>query len=66
MKPLNEQIILVTGASDGLGKRVAQALVARGATVLVHGRDRQKTEAADPTRDPRPFVCPARPLTAGG
>jgi len=46
MKPLNEQIILVTGASDGLGKRVAQELVARGATVLVHGRHRQKTQAA--------------------
>ena len=46
MRPLEEQIILVTGSSDGHGKRVAQELAARGATVLVHGRDRAKTEAA--------------------
>jgi NAD(P)-dependent dehydrogenase (short-subunit alcohol dehydrogenase family) len=46
MRPLSEQTVLVTGSSDGLGKRVAQKLVARGATVIVHGRDRQKTEAA--------------------
>ena len=46
MRPLNEQTILVTGSSDGLGKRVAQELVASGATVLVHGRNRRKTEAA--------------------
>ena len=46
MRPLDEQTILVTGASDGLGKRVTQELVARGATVIVHGRDPRKTEAA--------------------
>jgi NAD(P)-dependent dehydrogenase (short-subunit alcohol dehydrogenase family) len=46
MRPLDEQTVLVTGSSDGHGKRVAQELAARGATVLVHGRDREKTEAA--------------------
>lgn len=46
MRPLEEQTILVTGSSDGHGKRVAEELAARGATVLVHGRDREKTEAA--------------------
>jgi NAD(P)-dependent dehydrogenase (short-subunit alcohol dehydrogenase family) len=46
MRPLEEQTILVTGSSDGHGKRVAQELAARGATVLVHGRDREKTDAA--------------------
>jgi NAD(P)-dependent dehydrogenase (short-subunit alcohol dehydrogenase family) len=46
VRPLEEQTILVTGSSDGHGKRVAQELAARGATVLVHGRDRGKTEAA--------------------
>src|SRR5882724_9092055 len=39
MKPLREQTILVTGATDGLGKGVALDLARRGATVLVHGRD---------------------------
>jgi NAD(P)-dependent dehydrogenase (short-subunit alcohol dehydrogenase family) len=42
MKTLNEQVILITGATDGLGKRVAQDLAARGATVLLHGRSRRK------------------------
>jgi NAD(P)-dependent dehydrogenase (short-subunit alcohol dehydrogenase family) len=46
MRPLEDQTILVTGSSDGHGKRVAEELAARGAGVLVHGRDREKTEAA--------------------
>ena len=46
MRPIGEQTILVTGSSDGHGKLVARELVDRGATVLVHGRHRRKTEAA--------------------
>ena len=46
MRPVDEQTILITGSSDGLGKRVAGALAERGARVLVHGRDRTKTESA--------------------
>ena len=34
--------MLVTGATDGLGRGVARELFARGARVLVHGRDRTK------------------------
>lgn len=45
MRPPEEQTILVTGSSDGHGKRVAQELASRGANVLVHGRDRDRTEA---------------------
>jgi NAD(P)-dependent dehydrogenase (short-subunit alcohol dehydrogenase family) len=45
MRPLGEQRILVTGATDGLGRRVAEELAARGAAVLVHGRDPAKVEA---------------------
>jgi NAD(P)-dependent dehydrogenase (short-subunit alcohol dehydrogenase family) len=33
------QVVLVTGATDGLGKGVALDLARRGVTVLVHGRD---------------------------
>ena len=40
-----EATILVTGATDGLGKRVAFELAARGATVLLHGRSRERLEA---------------------
>jgi len=45
MKLVEEQIILVTGATDGLGKGVAFDLAKRGATVLVHGRDTGRIEA---------------------
>src|SRR4051794_14793095 len=38
--------ILVTGATDGLGLGLARELVAGGETVLVHGRDRERGEAA--------------------
>ncbi len=41
-----DSVILITGATDGLGKRVARDLAARGATVLLHGRDQKKGEAA--------------------
>lgn len=39
MRPLPEQTILITGATDGLGRALAWAVAAAGATVLVHGRD---------------------------
>ncbi len=44
MRDLEEKTILVTGATDGLGKRVASALAGRGATVLLHGRSRERLE----------------------
>ncbi len=49
MRPLEEQRILVTGSTDGLGRGVAAELAARGAHVLVHGRDPGKVE--DVARD---------------
>jgi NAD(P)-dependent dehydrogenase (short-subunit alcohol dehydrogenase family) len=45
VKPLSEQVILVTGATDGLGRGVATALAAEGATLLVHGRSRERLDA---------------------
>jgi NAD(P)-dependent dehydrogenase (short-subunit alcohol dehydrogenase family) len=35
---------LVTGSTDGVGRVVAKTLGARGARVLVHGRDRERDE----------------------
>jgi NAD(P)-dependent dehydrogenase (short-subunit alcohol dehydrogenase family) len=46
MRPLEEQRILVTGSTDGLGRGVAADLARRGAAVLVHGRDPDKVEDA--------------------
>jgi NAD(P)-dependent dehydrogenase (short-subunit alcohol dehydrogenase family) len=39
MRPAAEQVILVTGATDGLGRAVAGELAKGGATLLIHGRD---------------------------
>jgi len=54
---------LVTGANAGIGLATAKGLAARGATVLLHGRDRAKLEAAVAevgavaTAEPRAFVA---------
>jgi NAD(P)-dependent dehydrogenase (short-subunit alcohol dehydrogenase family) len=45
MRPLDEQTILITGATDGLGRALALALARRGVTVLLHGRSRERGEA---------------------
>ena len=38
--------VLVTGATDGLGRALARELVQAGDTVLLHGRNHEKGEAA--------------------
>lgn len=42
---LQGKTVLITGASDGLGREVALLAARAGATVLVHGRSREKSEA---------------------
>ncbi len=46
MRNVDESVIMVTGATDGLGRRVARDLAAEGATVLLHGRSRERAAAA--------------------
>jgi len=41
---INGKTVLVTGSTDGVGRYVAAKLAAAGATVLVHGRDRQRAK----------------------
>jgi NAD(P)-dependent dehydrogenase (short-subunit alcohol dehydrogenase family) len=43
-RPLDQQTILVTGATDGLGRLLARDLAAAGAAVLIHGRDPGRVE----------------------
>lgn len=38
----DQQVILVTGSTDGLGREVARRLAAGGAHVIVHGRNRER------------------------
>jgi 3-oxoacyl-[acyl-carrier protein] reductase len=58
--PLTDHVVLVTGSSRGIGLAVAATLVARGATVAVHGRDRGKVAEVCKGLDPRralPFAA---------
>lgn len=41
---LNGKVALVTGSSKGIGEAVAKGLAQEGATVIVHGRDRDAAE----------------------
>jgi NAD(P)-dependent dehydrogenase (short-subunit alcohol dehydrogenase family) len=45
MRPLAQQVVLITGATDGLGRLVATHLATGGASVLLHGRDPDKGRA---------------------
>ena len=42
---LENKIILITGASDGIGKTIALTYAAHGATVILHGRNIERLES---------------------
>ncbi|HEX2468319.1 MAG TPA: SDR family NAD(P)-dependent oxidoreductase [Solirubrobacterales bacterium] len=46
MRALDEQTILITGSTDGLGLELAKRLAGKSATLVVHGRDPQRLERA--------------------
>jgi NAD(P)-dependent dehydrogenase (short-subunit alcohol dehydrogenase family) len=46
LRELDQQTILITGASDGLGRALAAELAAGGATLLIHARDEGRGKAA--------------------
>ncbi|MFI0711532.1 SDR family NAD(P)-dependent oxidoreductase [Streptomyces inhibens] len=43
---MSRRTLLITGATQGLGRGIAHDLAARGHTVLLHGRDRTRLDAA--------------------
>jgi NAD(P)-dependent dehydrogenase (short-subunit alcohol dehydrogenase family) len=42
MTPIEQQTILITGATDGLGRALAHELAGAGATLVLHGRDERR------------------------
>jgi NAD(P)-dependent dehydrogenase (short-subunit alcohol dehydrogenase family) len=46
MTAMQDKVVLVTGSNTGIGQATALGLAKMGATVLMHGRDREKTQAA--------------------
>ncbi|MGW2373144.1 MULTISPECIES: SDR family NAD(P)-dependent oxidoreductase [Kitasatospora] len=42
--PAPPRTILITGATDGLGRALAHRLAAEGDTVLLHGRDQGRLD----------------------
>jgi NAD(P)-dependent dehydrogenase (short-subunit alcohol dehydrogenase family) len=44
-QPVQRQVVLITGSTDGLGREVARRLAADGAHVIIHGRNRERGNA---------------------
>jgi NAD(P)-dependent dehydrogenase (short-subunit alcohol dehydrogenase family) len=42
---MSGRVVLITGSTDGLGREVARRVAARGAHVIVHGRNRERGDA---------------------
>jgi NAD(P)-dependent dehydrogenase (short-subunit alcohol dehydrogenase family) len=59
---LRERVILITGASDGIGRAVAIAAAQHGARVILHGRNVKRLEAVYDVivtaGAPRPSIAP--------
>src|SRR5262245_51469971 len=59
---IRDKVVLVTGATSGIGFEASVALARKGARVFMVGRDRARTEAADDAartgpNDVSPLLC---------
>ena len=67
---LTDRVVLITGATGGLGRPLAIACAARGATVVLHGRVVRKLEALYDdivaAGSPQPTIMPLDFATANG
>ncbi|MEO0996349.1 MAG: YciK family oxidoreductase [Pseudomonadota bacterium] len=67
---LGDRVVLITGAGDGIGRAVALAAAAAGATVILHGRTVAKLEAVYDAiveaGGARPSIAPMDLETADG
>ncbi|MDI1303096.1 MAG: YciK family oxidoreductase [bacterium] len=65
---LQDRVILVTGAGDGIGRAAAMTYAAHGATVILHGRTLAKLDAVydaiEKAGDPQPAIVPLDLSTA--
>jgi 3-oxoacyl-[acyl-carrier protein] reductase len=62
---LSGRVALVTGASRGIGRAVAEALTAEGAQVAITARDREQAEAVAAEFGARGYAFDSEDLTAG-
>jgi NAD(P)-dependent dehydrogenase (short-subunit alcohol dehydrogenase family) len=64
-KPLHEQVVVVTGASTGLGRAIARGAAAKGAKVALAARNVEALEnGVGEVERAAPRVSPSRPTSA--
>src|ERR1700694_5229221 len=65
---VKDQVVLVSGASRGIGRAIAEGFAQRGARVIITGRERTTLEATARALSPdalfRPMVCDVADLQA--
>ena len=67
LKPIREQVIVITGASSGIGRAIAESLAVGGASVCLIGRKRTVLQALiDSLPDRPPNAVRAGPMDGRG